>query len=84
MTEEDLEEITKEWSTNLLVSTDPVEISDIDSPGTTQDTPRPSKTQKTKNMKKAEEVQDIDSLSVRTDSITLDQGGEGDDLEEVK
>jgi hypothetical protein len=32
MTEEDLEEITKEWSTDLLVSVDPAEISDTDNP----------------------------------------------------
>jgi hypothetical protein len=32
MTEEDLEEITKEWSVDFLVSTDPAEMSDIDSP----------------------------------------------------
>jgi hypothetical protein len=32
LTEEDLEEITKEWSVDLLVSADPTEMSDIDSP----------------------------------------------------
>jgi hypothetical protein len=32
LTEEDLEKITKEWSADLLVSVDPVELSDIDSP----------------------------------------------------
>jgi hypothetical protein len=82
--EEDLEDITKEWSVDLLISADPVEMSDINSPEATQDTPRPSKTKKTKNMKKVEEFQDIDSLSVRTDSTTLDQGGDGKDLEEVE
>jgi hypothetical protein len=35
LTEEDLEEITKEWSADILVSVDPVEMSDIDSPRTT-------------------------------------------------
>jgi hypothetical protein len=49
MTEEDLEEITKEWSMDLLVPTDPTEISDIDSPRTAQDTLGPSKTKKEKN-----------------------------------
>jgi hypothetical protein len=29
--EDELEEITKEWSTNLLVPTDPAEMSDVDS-----------------------------------------------------
>jgi hypothetical protein len=32
MTEEDLEEITKEWLAYLLIPADPVDISDIDSP----------------------------------------------------
>jgi hypothetical protein len=35
-------------------------------------------------MKKAEEVQDIASLSVRMASTTPDQGGDGEDLEEVE
>jgi hypothetical protein len=30
--EEELEEITKEWSTDLLIPADPTEISNIDSP----------------------------------------------------
>jgi hypothetical protein len=32
ITKEDLEEITKEWSEDLLIPTDPMDISDIDSP----------------------------------------------------
>jgi hypothetical protein len=32
LTEEDLEEITKEWSTDLNISAVPVEMSDIDNP----------------------------------------------------
>jgi len=32
MIEEDLEEITKEWSMNLLILEDPVEIFDIEIP----------------------------------------------------
>jgi hypothetical protein len=34
LTEEDLDEITKNWSTNLLIPADLAEISDIDSPKT--------------------------------------------------
>jgi hypothetical protein len=34
LTEEDLEEITKDWSVDLLIPADPAEISDIDSPET--------------------------------------------------
>jgi hypothetical protein len=50
LTEEDLEEITKDWSTDLLILADPTEISYIDGPKTAQDTPGLRKT------KKAEEV----------------------------
>jgi hypothetical protein len=32
MKEEDLEDITKEWSADLLVATDPANISDINNP----------------------------------------------------
>jgi hypothetical protein len=52
LTEEDLEEITKEWSVDLLVSADPAEMSDIDSPRTAQDTPGPSKTKKEKRRRR--------------------------------
>jgi hypothetical protein len=44
MTEEDLEEITKDWSMNLLILVDPAEMSDIDSLEEAHDTPGPSKT----------------------------------------
>jgi hypothetical protein len=56
LTEEDLEEITRKWSVDLLVLVDPIEMSDIDNPKTTQDTPRPNKTKKEKMTKKTEEV----------------------------
>jgi hypothetical protein len=65
--EEDLEEITKDWSKDLLISVYPAEISDIDSPETAQDTPGPSR------MKKIEEVQDLDSASMKTASISPEQ-----------
>jgi hypothetical protein len=81
LAEEDLEEITKEWSVDLLVAVDPTDISDINNLKAAQDTPGPSKTRKTK---KPKEVQDVDSRSVRMDSITPDQGGNGEDLEEVE
>jgi hypothetical protein len=38
MTEDDLEEITKEWSADLLVATDPTEMSDVDNPEAMLDT----------------------------------------------
>jgi hypothetical protein len=74
LTEEDLEEITKEWSTDLLIPADPVEISNIDSPETAQDTPGPSRTKKT------EEVQEIDNASMKTASISPEKGGDGEEL----
>jgi hypothetical protein len=74
MIEEDLEEINKDWSMDLLIPTDPTEISDIDSPKITQDTPGPSRTKKT------EEVQELDSASMKTTSMSPDQGG-GDKVE---
>ena len=55
---------------------------DIDNPRTTQDTPGPSKTKKAKMMKKTEEIQDVDNLSVRMASITPYE--EGDDEEGTK
>jgi hypothetical protein len=57
-------------------------MSNINSPETAQDTPGPSKTKKAKMTKKTEEVQDVDSLSVRTASITPDE--EGDDEEDTE
>jgi hypothetical protein len=60
MTEEDLEEITKEWSAGLLILADHAEISDINSLEAAQDTPIPRKTKKT------DEVQDLSSASVNT------------------
>jgi hypothetical protein len=56
MTEEDLEEITKEWLEDLLISTDPADMSNIDSPEAVQNTTGPSKVKKTKKIKKYEEI----------------------------
>jgi hypothetical protein len=75
LTEEDLEEITKDWSVDLLIPADPAEISDIDSPETAQDTPGPSR------IKKTEEVQDLDSASMKTASISPEQGGDGREID---
>ena len=72
--EEDLEEITKDWSMDLLIPVDPTDISDIDSPETMWDTLGPSRT------KKIEEVQDLDSASVKTASISPEKGGDGEEL----
>ena len=78
LTEEELEEITKDWSVDLLIPVDPVEMSDLDSPKAAHDTPRPSKIKKTK------EVHDLDSASVKTTSISAEQGGDGRDIDGVE
>jgi len=74
LTEYDLEEITKEWSANLLIPVDPTDMSDVESPEAIPDTPGPSKT------KKDDEVEDVPSTSAKTTSISPMQGGDGDDL----
>jgi hypothetical protein len=50
-------------------------MSDIDSLETVHDTPRPSK------IKKTEEVHDLDSASMKTASISADQGGDGGEID---
>jgi hypothetical protein len=54
LTEEDLEEITKEWSYNLLIPSNPIEISDLD---ILEDTHKEQNTLETSKQKKIEEVQ---------------------------
>jgi hypothetical protein len=76
--EDDLEEITKEWLADLLVPTDLAKMSDVDSPDTAQDTTRPSKIKKTK------EVNDLDNASVKTASISAEQGGDGREIDGVE
>jgi hypothetical protein len=66
--EDELEDITKEWSVDLLVPMDPAEISNVDSPETATNIPRPSKTKET------EEVHDLDNASVKTTSILAEKG----------
>jgi hypothetical protein len=75
--EEDLEDITKDCSADLLIPADPAEISDIDSPETASDTPEPSK------IKKTEEVHDLDNASMKTASISPEQGGDDAELNET-
>jgi hypothetical protein len=74
LTEDDLEEITKEWSVDLLVAADPADMFDKEIPKAMLDTPRPSKT------KKDDEVEDVPSTSTKTTSISSVQGGDGDKL----
>jgi hypothetical protein len=74
LTEDDLEEITKELSMYLLVAVDPAYMFDEESPEAMPDTPRPSRT------KKDDEVEDVPSISTKTTSISPTQGGDGDKL----
>jgi hypothetical protein len=80
-TEEDLEEITKVWSTDFLIPADLAEISDheLDIPEAAHkehDTPGASK------RKKTEEVQDLRSASENTALVSLGRGGD-DEVEEI-
>jgi hypothetical protein len=79
--EEDLEEITKDWSEDLLIPADPADMSnpETDSLEATQkehDTPRPS------IRKKTEEFQDLRSASKNIYLVSLDRGGD-DKVEEI-
>jgi hypothetical protein len=74
LTEDDLEDITKEWSADLLVPADPIEMSDVDIPKTMADTPGPSKT------KKIDEMHDVHSTSVETSSTSCEKGDDGGEL----
>ena len=74
MIEDDSEEITKEWLVDLLVSSDPTEMSDVDNLEAMLDTPRPRKT------KKDVEVQDIRSTFTKTASLSPMKGGDDEEL----
>jgi predicted transcriptional regulator len=81
ITEEDLKEITKEWLADLLIPTNPVEMSDLEldiseAAHKEHDTPRTSR------RKKTEEVQDLRSASEKTASVSPNRGGD-DEVEEI-
>jgi hypothetical protein len=78
LTEDELEEITNEWSTNLFVPADPVKMSDVNNPKIATDIPRPSKTKNT------EEVHDLDNAFVKTASIAVKKGGDGEEIDGAK
>jgi hypothetical protein len=69
LTEEDLEEITKEWSTDLLIPANPTEIYDIDS---LEDTHKEQNTPETNRRKKTEEVQNLSNTSMNIASMSPD------------
>jgi hypothetical protein len=72
-----LEEITKEWFVDLLIPTNLIEISDIDS---MEDTHKEQNTPETSRQKKTEEVQNLRSTLVKNASMSPDRGG-GDEVE---
>jgi hypothetical protein len=74
MTKYDLEEITKEWSTDLLVAVDPADMSDVDILEAMPDTPGPRKT------KKDVEVKYIHNTSTKTASLSPIKGGDDEEL----
>jgi hypothetical protein len=78
LTEDDLEEITKEWSTNLLVPVDLADMYNEESPEAISDTPGPSKTNKD------DEFEYIPTMSTKTTSISPAQGGDGDEPGDTK
>jgi hypothetical protein len=63
---------------DLLVPANPTEMFDVDSLKTATDIPRPSK------IKKTEEVQDLDNASMKNASISVDQGGDGIEIDGAK
>jgi hypothetical protein len=77
ITEEDLEEITKDWSAYLLIPTNPADMYDpeLDSLETTH---KEQDTLGTNRRQKTEEVQDLSSASGKTTSTSPKRGGDGD------
>jgi hypothetical protein len=74
LTEDDLDEITKEWSVDLLVLADPTEMFDVDSLETMSNTLGPSKT------KKYDKVHDVHSTLAKTTSISHEKQDDGGEL----
>jgi hypothetical protein len=74
LTEDDLEEITKEWSTYLLVAANPIDMSEEKSHKAMSDTLGPRRT------KNDDEFEDVPTTSMKTASISPAQGGDGDEL----
>jgi hypothetical protein len=73
--EEELEEITKEWSVDLLIPADPAKLCNVDSPKAVHNTPGP------RNTKKNEEAQDVHSTSAETPSISPERGVDGGEID---
>jgi hypothetical protein len=77
--DEDLEEITKDWSIDFFILENPAKMFEPKSPKTTQkehETPRHNR------MKKTEEIQDLSITSGKTTSVSPGRGGD-DEVEEI-
>jgi hypothetical protein len=74
MTEDDLEEITKEWSADLLITADLADMSDEERPEAMPHTLPLRRT------KKDDEVEYSPSTSTKTTSISPTQGGDANEL----
>jgi hypothetical protein len=61
--EEDLEEITKDWSVELLIPADPTEMYDLELIGSSEASHEKHDTHGTSRRKKTEEVQNLSSAS---------------------
>jgi hypothetical protein len=70
LTEEDLEEINKDWSEDLLISSDPTKMSDPKLIGSSEATHKEHDTPGTSRRKKTEEVKNLGSASDETTSIS--------------
>jgi hypothetical protein len=84
LTEEDLDEITKDWSADLLIPADPTEMSDPELIGSSEATHKEHDTPGTSRRKKTEEVQNLSSASDETASVSPGRGGDDEvDREET-
>jgi hypothetical protein len=83
LTEEDFDEITKDWSVNLLIPVDPTEFFDPKLIGSLEATHKEHDTPGTNRRKKIEELQNLSSASNETASVSPGRGGDDEvDIEE--
>jgi hypothetical protein len=76
ITKEDLEEITKEWPIDLLISVDPTELSNLELIESLVVTHEGYDTPRTRRRKKTKEVQKRNSALEETASKSLKGGGD--------
>jgi hypothetical protein len=76
LTEEDIEEIIKDWLADLLISVDPAEMSDPELIGSSKATHKEHDTPGTNRWKKIEEVQNLSSALDETSLVSPRRGGD--------